>query len=157
MGIPPSVQQRTVSDAMITMPKTLGVEISLADAQHALCDTHVHMLLLTRDGILHGTLVREDVRRELDPRRPAVTLATLAGRTISPDLPLAEATRIMDGSMARRLAVTDRAGRLLGLLCLNRTRQRYCTEADVVARASAEQLEWPPDSHPTTPSDVGAR
>lgn len=155
--MPPSVQQRTVADAMIAIPKTLGVEISLADARHALCDTHVHMLLLTRNGILHGTLVRQDLRCELDPRRPAVTLATLAGRTVSPDRPLEEATSIMEGSMARRLAVTDRAGRLLGLLCLNRTRQRYCTDADVVARVSDGQLEWPLDSLLSTPSDAGAR
>ena len=134
MESPRSVQQHTVADAMITIPKTLGVEISLGDARQAMADPHVHMLLLTRDGILHGTLVREDLRRELDPRRPAVTLATLAARTISPDRPLEEAANLMEGSMARRLAVTDRAGRLLGLLCLNRTRQRYCTDADVVAR-----------------------
>lgn len=143
LGAPRSVEPRTVADAMIAVPKTLGVEISLADARHALSDTHVHMLLLTRDGILHGTLVREDLRHDLDPRRPAVTLATLAERTVSPDRPLGEATRIMEESMARRLAVTDSAGRLLGLLCLNRTRQRYCTEADVVARVSDQQLEWP--------------
>ena len=81
MEIPPYVQRHTVADAMITIPKTLGVEISLGEARQALADTHLHMLLLTRDGILHGTLVREDLRPELDPRRPAVTLATLAGRT----------------------------------------------------------------------------
>lgn len=134
----------TVADAMITIPQISGVGITVADARHALADTHVHMLLLTRDGVLHGTLVREDLRPELDPRRPAVALALLTGRTIGPDRSLDEARRLIDQQMSRRLAVTDRAGMLLGLLCLNRTRQRYCTEADVLARA-------------TTPSDVGAR
>jgi len=125
----------TVADAMITAPKTLGVGASLADAERELADPHVHMLLLTGDGILHGTLVREDLRHGLDPRRPAVSLATLAGRTIAPDRSLDEAALVLDRSMARRLAVTDHTGRLLGLLCLNRTRQRYCTDADVLARA----------------------
>ena len=128
-----------VADAMITAPKTLGVETSLADARRALTDTHVHMLLLTRDGLLHGTLVREDLSRGLDPRRAAVSLARLAGRTIGPEQSLEEAARIMDRSSARRLAVTDPTGRLLGLLCLNRTRQRYCTDAGVRARADDQR------------------
>lgn len=135
-----SAQQPTVADAMIADPKTLGVGLSVAEAREALGDTHVHMLLLTRDGVLLGTLVREDLQPPVDPRRPAVTLAILAGRTTGPDRPLDEARRLMDQSMARRLAVTDSAGRLLGLLCLNQTRQRYCTEADVRARASGGEV-----------------
>ena len=34
---------------------------------------------------------------------------------------------------------TDSTGTLLGLLCLNRTRQRFCTEADVRARAADQR------------------
>lgn len=136
-------QEPTVADAMITAPKTLGVAASLADARQALADPHVHMLLLTSDGILRGTLVRDDLRHDLDPRRPAVSLATLAGRTVHPDRSLDEAALVMDRSMARRLAVTDHTGRLLGLLCLNRTRQRYCSDADVLARG------------PLRPADAG--
>jgi predicted transcriptional regulator len=126
----------TVADAMIGHPHTLGVEITVADARLALADTHVHMLLLTRGGVLHGTLVRGDLLPELDQRRPAVTLALLAGRTIGPDRSLDEAMTVLDRTMARRLAVTDSTGTLLGLLCLNRTRQRFCTEADVRARTA---------------------
>lgn len=135
MGAPLSIQQQTVADAMITVPKTLDVDVSVADARRALDDTHVHMLLLARDGVLHGTLVRDDLRPDLDPRRPAVSLAVLAGRTISPDVPLDDAVRLLDRSLSRRLAVTDPTGALLGLLCLNRSRKRFCTEADVHARA----------------------
>ena len=134
MAIPGSVLELTVADAMIASPKTLGVEISLADAQRAFADDHVHMLLLTRDGVLHGTLVREDLRRSLDPRRPVVAVATLVGRTISPKLSLNEAQHRLEQSVARRLAVTDASGRLLGLLCLKRSRQGFCTGADVLAR-----------------------
>ena len=129
-----AAQVATVADAMITIPKTLEVGASVADARLALADEHVHMLLLTGNGVLHGALVREDLTADLDPRSSALALATLDGRTSSPDRPLAEAAAMMDRSGARRLAVIDREGNLLGLLCLNRTRQRYCTETDVVAR-----------------------
>lgn len=153
-------EQRTVADAMVTIPKTLGVEVSLGDARQALVDPHVHMLLLARGGVLHGTLVREDLRLDLDPRRPAVTLAILAGRTISPDQPLDEARCLLDRSMSRRLAVTGPTGALLGLLCLNRARQRFCTEADVLARACDDGRQAAPGATSTmsiTPWDVGAR
>ena len=131
--------QPTVADAMITIPKTLEVDISIAEARHALGDAHVHMLLLTRDGVLHATLVREDLARDLDPRRPAVTLGIVAGRTIGPDRSLDEARRLLDRSSFRRLAVIDPMGALLGLLCLNRSRQRFCTESDVLARERDER------------------
>ena len=138
MGILVSEQQRAVADAMITTPKMLGLETSVADARRAFADTHVHMLLLTRDGVLHGTLLREDLRHDLDPRRPVLALATLAGRTISPNRSLDEARHHMDQSMTRRLAVIDDDGKLLGLLCLKQTRRGFCTETDVVARTDAQ-------------------
>lgn len=134
-------REPTVAGAMITAPKTLGVAASIADARQALADPHVHMLLLTSDGILRGTLVRDDLRHDLDPRRPAVSLATLAGRTIDPGRSLDDAALVLDRSMARRLAVTDHTGRLLGLLCLNRTRQRFCTDADVLARGPSRPAD----------------
>lgn len=156
MGDPLSIQQRTVADAMITIPKTLGVDVSVAAARHALEDTHVHMLLLARDGVLHGTLVRDDLLPDLDPRRPAVSLAVLAGRTIGPDMPLDEAVRLLNRSLSRRLAVTDPTGTLLGLLCLNRSRQRFCTEADVHARAEDERRAVAPELHVGHPGGRGS-
>jgi len=141
MPVSGSVLQQTVADAMIITPKTLSVEMSLAEARRAFADTHVHMLLLTRDGVLHGTLVRDDLRPGLDPRRPVVALATLAGRTISADRSLDEAQKRLDLSMTRRLAVTDASGRLLGLLCLKRSRDGFCAEADVLVRAHQRTTE----------------
>jgi CBS domain-containing protein len=138
MGTPASARQPTVADAMIIIPKTHDVEISLADAEPAFADVHVHMLLLTRVGILHGTLVRDDLRSDLDRRRPALAIATLDDRTIRAERSLDEARRSMERLMMRRLAVTDDHDKLLGLLCLKQTRQGFCTEADVLARAGAQ-------------------
>src|SRR6478735_5195862 len=122
MAIPGSVRELTVADAMIANPKTLGVDVGLADAQRAFADDHVRMLLLTLDGVLHGTLIRDDLRP-------------------CPDRSLNEAQHQLERSMARRLAVTDASGRLLGLLCLKRSRDGFCSESDVLVRAHQRTTE----------------
>jgi CBS domain-containing protein len=152
-----AAHEQSIAEAMISDPKTHSVEISLADAIDAFTDTHIHMLLLTRDGILHGTLVRDDLPPGLDPRRPAVSLATIVERTICPTRSLDEATQRLNRSMARRLAVTNADRSLVGLLCLKRTRLGFCTEADVLARRDGESPMLSPTADPRHLTSTGAR
>lgn len=134
MGIPASVLQQTVADTMIITPKTHSAEITLSEAHDAFADRHVHMLLLSRAGVLHGTLMRADLGPRFDPQRPAIELATLGGRTIGPNQHIAEALQFLNRLQTRRLAVTDVNHTLLGLLCLKRTLNGFCHEADMLAR-----------------------
>jgi CBS domain-containing protein len=116
--------RRTVSDVMITAPKTLPIETSIACVQAAFDDPHVHMVLLACAGVLYGTLLRADLPTSLPPTAPALPLATLRGRTISPDERIATVHRRLVRSGHRRLAVVDTNNILFGLLCLKRgTRQ----------------------------------
>ena len=126
---------RTVADAMVTAPWTHGSTTSVAEARDAFTDAHVHMLLLTDGGVLQGTLLRDDLASATEPARPALDLAPLAGRTVSPDRPVEEALALMRQQGTRRLAVVDGDRRLLGLLCLKRTLDGFCSDADVRARA----------------------
>ena len=157
IGMAAAAHEQSIAEAMISDPKTHSVEISLADAIDAFTDTHIHMLLLTRDGILHGTLVRNDLPPSLDPRRPAVSLATIAERTICPTRSLDEATQRLNRSMARRLAVTNADRSLVGLLCLKRTRlgflhrgrccrssRRGVSDAQSDGRPPSPHLDWRP-------------
>lgn len=134
MGTPISVPRQTVAEAMLTTPKTHGLEVTVSEAEDAFADAHVHMLLLTREGELHGTLLRADLGPRLDPRRPAIELATLEGRTIGPDQHIDDALLLLNRRQTRRLAVTDIDRRLLGLLCLKQTLHGFCNEADILAR-----------------------
>ncbi|MDR7086298.1 putative transcriptional regulator [Aeromicrobium panaciterrae] len=134
MGSPITRPCQTVAGAMLTTPKTHGLEITVSDAETAFTDAHVHMLLLTRRGVLHGTLLRADLDPRLDPRHPALELAALAERTIGPDQPIDEALRLLSRGQTRRLAVTDSDSRLLGLLCFKRASNGFCSESDVLAR-----------------------
>lgn len=131
----PHRDPRTVADAMVTGPWTHGSTTSVAEAHDAFTDAHVHMLLLTDDGVLQGTLLRDDLAPGTEPARPALDLASLVGRTIPPGRPVEEALTLMRRQGTRRLAVIDDDRRLLGLLCLKRTLDGFCSDADVRARA----------------------
>lgn len=134
MATPISLPRRTVADAMLTTPKTHGLEVTVSEAEDAFADPHVHMLLLTRDGELHGTLLRSDLRPQVDSRSPAIELAGLEGRTIGPDQLIDDAVLLLDRRQTRRLAVTDVDRRLLGLLCLKKAHRGFCNDADILAR-----------------------
>ncbi|GAA1671628.1 hypothetical protein GCM10009745_12900 [Kribbella yunnanensis] len=124
----------TVAECMITIPKTLPLDTTVEAVHAAFEDTHVHLLLLVADGILHGTLLRADVATAA-AGTPALSLATLTDRTIAPHESITTAQERLAGLGQRRLAVVDSSGRLLGLLCLKRDHTGFCTDAGVAARA----------------------
>ena len=131
---PMEATDRTVADVAVHRPKTLAAAATVGTARAELEDEHVHMLLLTRDGLLLGTLVRADLAGPARDSEPALRYAALAGRTIGPTVRAAEALRLLVGRDERRRAVVDDDGRLLGLLCLKRRGTGFCSDADVAAR-----------------------
>lgn len=127
----------TVREAMIHRPKTLPATASLAQARQALADGHVHLLLLVEGERLVGTIDRDDLADVLDDGAvPAATYAVLTGRTTGPDADAEALRHDLRDAQARRLAVVEEDGRLLGLLCLKRTGAGFCSDADVAARAT---------------------
>ena len=127
-----------MGDAMISRPKPLPSDATVADVRDLLADDHVHMALLVDDGVLVGTVTGADLDHvRHDPAAPARSVARLAGRTTSPEAPLGPARSHMVAASLRRLAVVDRAGRLLGLLCLKRSGDGFCSDADVRSRQAA--------------------
>lgn len=133
---PAGATLETVVDAMLTVPKTWPVSTTIAEARAAFVDDHLHMLLLTSDGVLLGTLVRNDLASHLPPGAPALTAATLRDRTTRPEQPIEEARQQMIATGQRRIAVIDDDGRLIGLLCLKRDLIGFCSDAGVAARAA---------------------
>lgn len=135
----PSFASCTVSELMVTIPKTLPLETSLARVHDAFDDPHVHMVLLVRDGFLRGTLLRSDVSSAPRSTAVALPLATLTARTIGPDDRAISAHRTLVRTGQRRLAVVDPDNHLLGLLCLKRDRTGFCSDQGVAARASVKE------------------
>ena len=128
-----------VYDLVVRLPKTLSQESTVAQAAAALDDHHVHMLLITdEDGRLLGAIERSDLSGiDLTSAAPALGLAALRERTIAPEMPAEEALRLLLRRGERRRAVVDEDGRLLGLLCLKRRQNGFCSDRAVHERASS--------------------
>jgi len=135
-AVPDDLLGRTVGDVVVRLPKTLPASLTVGGARVAFDDDHVHMLLMTDDGRLLGTLVRDDLPDDADDAAPALEHASLSGRTIAPDVPAQDARLMLLARGRRRVAVVDAEGRLLGLLCLKRRLTGFCSDADVAARAA---------------------
>jgi len=125
-----------VAAVMVTIPKAMPVTLTVGQAVEAFANSHVHMLLLTEDGVLKGAVQREDLDARTPPTAPAVDFAHLEERTVAPERPVSEVLARMKQHGQRRLAVIDVDGRLLGLLCLKRDHTGFCTDDGVAARAA---------------------
>jgi CBS-domain-containing membrane protein len=126
-----------VAQAMVTAPSTHGIATTVAQLRRYFADDHVHLaLIVAADGRLVSTVERADLAPALPGATPARSVGTLAGRTVGPEVPVERAAAILAARQRRRLAVVDGAGRLLGLLCLKRSRTGFCSDADVCARAA---------------------
>ncbi|WP_166442309.1 CBS domain-containing protein [Nakamurella flava] len=131
----PAVATRTVGQAMLRSPKRCGPWTTVAQARQLFAGGHVHALLVVDGDRLLSVVERGDLT-DLDPSAgplPVRGFGSTTGRVVDPALPLDEA-RVLLGSHRRRLAVVD-GGRLVGLLCLKRSRTGFCTDDDVRARA----------------------
>jgi CBS domain-containing protein len=124
----------TVRSAMLRHPTVHAPDLTVGEAQAVFAARQkTHLLVLVEHGVLVSTVVRDDVEGRTDPATPARDVGTLAGRTVPADLPLGELQEQMVTTGLRRLAVVDDDRRLLGLLCLKRSRTGFCTDEGVAA------------------------
>jgi CBS domain-containing protein len=124
---------RTVGTAMLLHPRTAAPGVTVAEARAVLENTHVHAVLVVDRTRLVAVVEREDLVGSPGDAHAAL-VGRLDGRTIEPWADLGSVQRWMVRDGRRRLAVTDRAGTLLGLLCLKRSHRGFCSDADVDAR-----------------------
>jgi predicted transcriptional regulator len=128
---------RTVGDAALRNAKICEADVSVAQARRLFVDDHVHMALLVEQGRLVTTIERDDVPQHVLGETSARGFGRLTGRTIGPEVSLQDALDQMRRGSHRRLAVVGQNGSFLGLLCLKRSGDGFCSDADVCARAVA--------------------
>lgn len=130
---------RTAAEVMLTAPAKHPLSVTVGEIREFFRDDHVHAaLIVSPAGHLQAVVERDDIAgcRPLDGA--AAPLGQLAGRTVPAEANLAEVGRAMTVTGRRRAAVISADGRLLGLLCLKASREGFCSDQDVRARALGE-------------------
>lgn len=117
----------TVGDAMVSAPKAMPADGTVADLRAMFANPHVRTALLVDGARFAGVVHRDDLPADAPDDQRAGDLARRDVPTIRPDAPLSEATRILDAGGESRLVVLDPDGRTLrGLLCLTSDRSGFC-------------------------------
>jgi CBS domain-containing protein len=124
----------TVADLAVRAPKVLPREATIADVRETFSSKHVHIALIVDRGFLVTTLERSDISDDSSDDELAGGYGTLAGRIIGSDASIDEAWTLLNQGKRRRLAVLDETGRLLGLLCLKRSRTGFCSDLGISSR-----------------------
>lgn len=132
-----TVTSECVADAMVGVPKTHKPDTRLAEIRTLFDDDHVHMaLIIAADGRLLTAIERADLSEAIPASTRARHVGTLAGRVIGPHQSLEYAIAALKQGRRRRLAVVDNSGWLLGLLCLKRHGNGFCSDEGVRQRAA---------------------
>ncbi|GAB3853035.1 hypothetical protein GCM10028801_04990 [Nocardioides maradonensis] len=134
--------EATVAEVMITEPTTFDADITVGVARTSLARPKQRLVLLVDGRHLVGTVVAEDLPEPVADDAPARDHARLEGRTARPTDTVADLWERLDRAGARRLAVVDDAGDLLGLVCVKRSRSGFCTVEGIASwRAERERAE----------------
>lgn len=115
----------SAADLMLRDPKTLPAEASVAEVREHLANPKVQMVLLADGPAFKGAVTH--IPAEASPRDRAVNYADTDVEFISPDASDDEAFERTAASPTRRVIVLDEDENLLGLLCLNQSRTKFCS------------------------------
>lgn len=111
-------------DLMLRDPKTLTAEASVAEVRALLANPKVQMVLLADGSTFKGAVTH--IPAEASPRDRALNYVDADAETISPDASDDEAFERAAANPTRRVIVLDEDDNLLGLLCLNQNRTKFC-------------------------------
>ncbi len=129
----------TAADVAVHHPTVHPPSATVGDVRAFLRGGHVHLALVVDDaGLLLATLTRDDLEGQADDE-PAVRAGRLEGRTVPSGLLAEDLPDHMLAAGARRLAVVDGEGRLVGLVCRKRTGDGYCSDDGIRTKRAERQ------------------
>ncbi|HEY7604780.1 MAG TPA: CBS domain-containing protein [Gaiellaceae bacterium] len=120
----PDGAARVVGDLMLPNPKTLPADAPVSEVRAMLENPSVQMVLLADGSALAGVVTELPV--DAEPDQQALDFADREPETIGPDEPASVAFDRTAGNPHRRLVVVGENAQLLGLLCLDESRTRFC-------------------------------
>ena len=113
----------TVADVMLRNPKTLPGSATVGDVRSLLSNPSVQMILLADGREFRGAIA--DVPEDAPDDDQALKYADGRPDSLSPSGSARDAFELAAKSPHRRVVVLDDA-RLVGLVCLDATRTRFC-------------------------------
>lgn len=127
----------TVGDVMVSRPKTLDARATVGDVRRTFANPHVIAALLVDGEAFAGLLYREWLPEEVPDDVPALPYARRDVPSVTPETPVGEALRLLDGVHRRLVVVADDGRRLAGLVCLDESGESFCrSDLDQVASGS---------------------
>ncbi len=118
-----------MTDVMLSRPKTLAADASVADVRVFFENPHVMTALLVDDGEFRGAIDRGALPADAPDDAGALEYAAPEPPTIPPDAGVYDALAALGGLESRRLVVLEPGGaKLLGLVCLNTRGTAFCKE-----------------------------
>jgi CBS domain-containing protein len=112
------------ADLMLSEPKTLAADASVAEVREQLSNPRVQMVLLADGRAFTGAVTQ--LPSDAAPDDRALDHAEPDPQIISPHASADEAFERASASPNRRVIVLDDDRNLLGLLCLKRDRSGFC-------------------------------
>jgi hypothetical protein len=117
-----------VRQAMVGRPKTVSRYASLGEARILFQNPKNRLLLVDDDGVYGGHVLRDDVPESEPDEAPLLPHIRRDCPQIGPDDSVAEALPLASDAFDNRLVVVGAAGRLEGLLCLNKRDGYLCVD-----------------------------
>ena len=114
----------TTADVMLRRPRTLPDDASVGEVRELLANPSVQLVLLTSGSRFRGAVAA--IPDSARPDEPALGFAEPNPATLSPDDPASVAFARTVADPYRRVVVLDENDELVGLVCLDVTRTRFC-------------------------------
>jgi CBS domain-containing protein len=121
-------EQLTVGEVMLSRPKTLGTDATVADLRRLFENKSVRTALLVDGAAFFGAVERDDVPDTAGDTEPARVFARLDEEHVRPQQRVRDVIAQLDASREGRLVVVDQDGSTLrGLLCLSGIEGAFCS------------------------------
>ena len=121
---PELAEGAVVADVMLRDPKTLPAGATVGQVRELLERPSVQMVLLADGGVFAGAVT--ELPDGVADDEPAASIADHSPSSLGPNESAATAFELAAGLPHRRVVVLDEQRHLLGLLCLNEARTRFC-------------------------------
>jgi hypothetical protein len=113
-----------VTDVMLREPKSVPWDATVDEVRGILANPSVELLLIAEGTMFRGAIA--SIPEDAAPTALARDFADLAPETISATESAAVAFEVTARHPQRRVVVVDEDGTLLGLVCVDRARTRFC-------------------------------